>query len=138
MIKNIYNLGIPLETIAKASKLSLHEIEHILGHNSDKKSLNSFKLFLSTLLNIIQLSLITFITLWPRRKNPLSSGNKTLKTSRSISTKDFIIMGYPSIIFVYSIPCSNFFPLFISSIMVQKHYARLQDPYLMLFVNLDD
>ena len=109
MIKNMYDLGIPLETIAKASKLSLHEIEHILGHNSHKKSLNSFKLFLSTLLNIIQLSLITFITLWPRRKNPLSSGNKTLKTSRSISTKDFIIMGYPSIIFVYSIPCSNFF-----------------------------
>ena len=109
MIKNMYDLGIPLETIAKASKLSLHEIEHILGHNSHKKSLNSFKLFLSTLLNIIQLSLITFITLWPRRKNPLLSGNKTLKTSRSISTKDFIIMGYPSIIFVYSIPCSNFF-----------------------------
>ena len=70
MIKNMYDLGIPLETIAKASKLSLHEIEHILGHNSHKKSLNSFKLFLSTLLNIIQLSLITFITLWPRRKNP--------------------------------------------------------------------
>ena len=69
MIKNMYDLGIPLETIAKASKLSLHEIEHILGHNH-KKSLNSFKLFLSTLLNIIQLSLITFITLWPRRKNP--------------------------------------------------------------------
>ncbi|CEX43656.1 conserved hypothetical protein [Streptococcus pneumoniae] len=32
MIKNMYDLGIPLETIAKASKLSLHEIEHILGH----------------------------------------------------------------------------------------------------------
>ncbi len=31
MIKNMYDLGIPLETIAKASKLSLHEIEHILG-----------------------------------------------------------------------------------------------------------
>ena len=109
MIKNMYDLGIPLETIAKASKLSLHEIEHILGHNSHKKSLNSFKLFLSTLLNIIQLSLITFITLGLVGRIPLSSGNKTLKTSRSISTKDFIIMGYPSIIFVYSIPCSNFF-----------------------------
>lgn len=32
MIKNMYDLGIPLETIAKASKLSLHEVEHILGH----------------------------------------------------------------------------------------------------------
>ncbi|WP_442868538.1 Rpn family recombination-promoting nuclease/putative transposase [Bacillus cereus group sp. Bc256] len=32
MIKSMYDLGIPLETIAKASKLSLHEIEHILGH----------------------------------------------------------------------------------------------------------
>ena len=37
MIKSMYDLGIPLETIAKASKLSLHEIEHILGHNNDKK-----------------------------------------------------------------------------------------------------
>ena len=36
MIKSMYDLGIPLETIAKASKLSLHEIEHILGHNNDK------------------------------------------------------------------------------------------------------
>ncbi|KAA0803912.1 Rpn family recombination-promoting nuclease/putative transposase [Bacillus sp. JAS102] len=32
MIKSMYDLGIPLETIAKASKLSLHEVEHILGH----------------------------------------------------------------------------------------------------------
>ncbi|AAS43882.1 TPA: Rpn family recombination-promoting nuclease/putative transposase [Bacillus pacificus] len=32
MIKSMYDLGIPLETIAKASKLSLHEIEHILGY----------------------------------------------------------------------------------------------------------
>ncbi|MDA1807141.1 Rpn family recombination-promoting nuclease/putative transposase [Bacillus cereus group sp. BY32LC] len=32
MIKSMYDLGIPLETIGKASKLSLHEIEHILGH----------------------------------------------------------------------------------------------------------
>ncbi|MEK5250414.1 Rpn family recombination-promoting nuclease/putative transposase [Bacillus sp. FSL R9-9530] len=32
MIKNMYDLGIPLETIAKASKLSVHEVEHILGH----------------------------------------------------------------------------------------------------------
>ncbi len=32
MIKSMYDLGIPLETIAKASKLSLHEIKHILGH----------------------------------------------------------------------------------------------------------
>ncbi|HDV4624669.1 TPA: ATPase, partial [Bacillus anthracis] len=30
MIKSMYDLGIPLETIAKASKLSLQEIEHIL------------------------------------------------------------------------------------------------------------
>lgn len=32
MIKSMHDLGIPLETIAKASQLSLHEIEHILGH----------------------------------------------------------------------------------------------------------
>jgi predicted transposase/invertase (TIGR01784 family) len=32
MIKNMYDLGIPLETIAKASKLSVHEVEHILEH----------------------------------------------------------------------------------------------------------
>ncbi|HFK1451131.1 TPA: Rpn family recombination-promoting nuclease/putative transposase [Bacillus pacificus] len=32
MITNMDDLGIPLETIAKASKLSLHEIEHILEH----------------------------------------------------------------------------------------------------------
>nr|WP_276327592.1 Rpn family recombination-promoting nuclease/putative transposase [Bacillus nitratireducens] len=32
IIKNMYDLGIPLETIAKASKLSVHEVEHILGH----------------------------------------------------------------------------------------------------------
>ncbi|OQR53951.1 hypothetical protein CDB3_26945 [Bacillus sp. CDB3] len=32
MIKSMYDLGIPLETIAKASKLSVHEVEHILGH----------------------------------------------------------------------------------------------------------
>ncbi|GAB6555394.1 hypothetical protein bcgnr5388_17350 [Bacillus cereus] len=32
MIKSMHNLGIPLETIAKASKLSVHEVEHILGH----------------------------------------------------------------------------------------------------------
>ncbi|MED0988523.1 Rpn family recombination-promoting nuclease/putative transposase [Bacillus nitratireducens] len=32
MIKSMYDLGIPLETIAKASKLSVHEIERILGH----------------------------------------------------------------------------------------------------------
>lgn len=31
-ITNMDDLGIPLETIAKASKLSLHEIEHILEH----------------------------------------------------------------------------------------------------------
>ena len=38
MIKNMYDLGIPLETIAKASKLSLHEIEHILGHKVIKRA----------------------------------------------------------------------------------------------------
>ncbi|KAA2400101.1 Rpn family recombination-promoting nuclease/putative transposase [Bacillus cereus] len=32
MIKSMYDLGIPLETIAKASKLSVPEVEHILGH----------------------------------------------------------------------------------------------------------
>ncbi|WP_212935479.1 Rpn family recombination-promoting nuclease/putative transposase [Bacillus hominis] len=32
MIKDMYELGVPLETIAKASKLSVHEVEHILGH----------------------------------------------------------------------------------------------------------
>jgi len=32
MIKSMYDLGMPLETIAKASKLSVHEVEHILGH----------------------------------------------------------------------------------------------------------
>ncbi|MBD2798787.1 ATPase, partial [Xenorhabdus sp. 18] len=32
MIKNMYDLGIPLETITKASKLSVHEVERILGH----------------------------------------------------------------------------------------------------------
>lgn len=32
MIKSMHDLGIPLETIAKASKLSVHEVEHILGH----------------------------------------------------------------------------------------------------------
>ncbi|QUG86188.1 Rpn family recombination-promoting nuclease/putative transposase [Bacillus nitratireducens] len=32
MITSMYDLGIPLETIAKASKLSVHEIERILGH----------------------------------------------------------------------------------------------------------
>ncbi|MED1266333.1 Rpn family recombination-promoting nuclease/putative transposase [Bacillus mycoides] len=32
MIKNMYDLGMPLETIAKASKLSVHEVEHILGY----------------------------------------------------------------------------------------------------------
>lgn len=31
MIKSMYDLGIPLETIAKASKLSLHDVEQILG-----------------------------------------------------------------------------------------------------------
>lgn len=30
MIKSMYALGIPLETIAKASKLSVHDIERIL------------------------------------------------------------------------------------------------------------
>ena len=30
MIKSMYNLGIPLETIAKASKLSVHDVERIL------------------------------------------------------------------------------------------------------------
>jgi predicted transposase/invertase (TIGR01784 family) len=32
MIKSMYDLGMPLETIAKASKLSVHEVEHILEH----------------------------------------------------------------------------------------------------------
>lgn len=32
MIKDMYELGMPLETIAKASKLSVHEVERILGH----------------------------------------------------------------------------------------------------------
>ncbi len=32
MIKSMHNLGIPLETIAKASKLSVHEVELILGY----------------------------------------------------------------------------------------------------------
>lgn len=32
MIKSMHALGIPLETIAKTSKLSAHEVEHILGH----------------------------------------------------------------------------------------------------------
>ncbi len=32
MIKSMHDLGIPLETIAKASKLNVHEVEHILGH----------------------------------------------------------------------------------------------------------
>ncbi|CUB51858.1 hypothetical protein BN2127_JRS10_01377 [Bacillus subtilis] len=32
MIKSMYDLGIPLETIAKASELSVPEVEHILGH----------------------------------------------------------------------------------------------------------
>ncbi|PRP92266.1 flagellar assembly protein H [Bacillus sp. M21] len=32
MIKSMYDLGIPLETIAKASKLSVPEVEYILGH----------------------------------------------------------------------------------------------------------
>ncbi|MFK4427304.1 putative transposase/invertase (TIGR01784 family) [Bacillus sp. RC51] len=32
MIKGMYELGIPLETISQASKLSVHEVEHILGH----------------------------------------------------------------------------------------------------------
>jgi predicted transposase/invertase (TIGR01784 family) len=32
MIKSMYDLGMPLETIAKASQLSVHEIEHILEH----------------------------------------------------------------------------------------------------------
>ncbi|HDR7959300.1 Rpn family recombination-promoting nuclease/putative transposase [Bacillus wiedmannii] len=32
MIKGMHDLGIPLETIAKASKLSVHEVEHILKH----------------------------------------------------------------------------------------------------------
>ncbi|MEI4711868.1 Rpn family recombination-promoting nuclease/putative transposase [Bacillus cereus] len=31
MIKSMYDLGIPLETIAKASKLSVHDVEQILG-----------------------------------------------------------------------------------------------------------
>ena len=30
MIKSMYDLGIPLETIAKASKLSVHDVERIL------------------------------------------------------------------------------------------------------------
>lgn len=30
MIKDMYELGMPLETIAKASKLSVHEVERIL------------------------------------------------------------------------------------------------------------
>ena len=47
MIKSMYDLGIPLETIAKASKLSVPEVEHILGHKYEK-SLNCFKLFSST------------------------------------------------------------------------------------------
>ena len=32
MIKGMYELGIPLETIAQASKLSVHEVERILRH----------------------------------------------------------------------------------------------------------
>lgn len=32
MIKSMHDLGIPLETIAKASKLSVHEVELILGY----------------------------------------------------------------------------------------------------------
>lgn len=32
MIKNMHALGLPLETIVKASKLSVHDVERILGH----------------------------------------------------------------------------------------------------------
>ncbi|PEA27942.1 hypothetical protein CN923_13090 [Bacillus cereus] len=32
MIKSMHDLGMPLETIAKASKLSMHEVERISGH----------------------------------------------------------------------------------------------------------
>ncbi len=34
MIKSMHELGIPIETIAKASKLSIEEVEHILRGNS--------------------------------------------------------------------------------------------------------
>ncbi|MCS6595209.1 hypothetical protein [Bacillus cereus] len=30
MIKGMHELGVPIETIAKASKLSIEEVEHIL------------------------------------------------------------------------------------------------------------
>ena len=36
MIKSMYDLGIPLETIAKASKLSVHDVERILENKYDK------------------------------------------------------------------------------------------------------
>ncbi|MGY4558826.1 putative transposase/invertase (TIGR01784 family) [Bacillus thuringiensis] len=34
MIKGMHELGVPIETIAKASKLSIEEAEHILRENS--------------------------------------------------------------------------------------------------------
>ncbi len=35
MIKGMHELGVPIETIAKASKLSIEEVEHILRGNSE-------------------------------------------------------------------------------------------------------
>lgn len=34
MIKDMYELGVPIETITKASKLSIEEVQHILRGNS--------------------------------------------------------------------------------------------------------